>query len=214
MPKATVSRRSKPSNGPPQLPRGVPTRPRDPRYRNNWELTLGNLDPNYVPPTDEEIEQMYGGMEEYNAWAFATLSGPGETVPVVGNRPNRGVTKDVYVVALPDSHKICIRLFPGGFEEFGQYFLEFFDRSARKPVRAPAGCEFVPGFRPGSLCLPGKLISWQQTFRVPIDGDDTEMYAVPEGTLWELQRPGKPNVRFSVPIRPQPDFPPAVPYAE
>ncbi|KII84995.1 hypothetical protein PLICRDRAFT_57480 [Plicaturopsis crispa FD-325 SS-3] len=217
MPKATVSRRSKRSKEPwggfVEKTTRVPMRPRDPRYRNNWEQMLGDADPTYEPPTDEEIEQSYGGMQAYNAWVLSNMTGPGETfVNIIGNRPNRGVTEDVHIVSFPDSQNLCIRVFPGGFEEFGQYFIEFFDLTTRAPVRAPASCEFISNYRPGSLCMPGKLVTWQKTWGFDVGENSTEMYAVPEGSMWELRRPGKPHVRFSIPIRVQARFPVAIPY--
>lgn len=126
-------------------------------------------------------------------------------------RPKPGETDDVHLIPLPNSGDLCLRVFPGGFQGHGQYFIEFYDRVAQRSMKAPPGCEFLPAYRPGAFLYPGRLVSWQKTWGTPMREDITEYYAVPEGSLWELRRRGKPHFSFAIPTRPQPAFTQAIP---
>ncbi|KAI8972204.1 hypothetical protein BD414DRAFT_540383 [Trametes punicea] len=122
---------------------------------------------------------------------------PGEVNPFVHIRP------------IPDT-KYSIRLFPGSFTD-AEYCLDFVDSTTGEPVNSPFDFELFAG--PGetstpwlSLPMAMKLKSIENIHGIKTQDilPGEEKFILRDGQMCVLTRPGKPKIRFTVPVRQKP----------
>lgn len=89
-------------------------------------------------------------------------------------------------------------------EKHGQFCLDFFDTSTQKAVDTPEGLDIWHAGKPGTHTFGGKLVSWQDAFRLD-PGSRTpgyEKFSAPEGAYLALLKDGKETLfYFQLPTR-------------
>ncbi|KAI9060941.1 hypothetical protein FKP32DRAFT_1594940 [Trametes sanguinea] len=129
-----------------------------------------------------------------------------------GMKPRPGeVSKYVHVRPIPDS-KYSIRLFPGSISA-AEYCMDFIDSATGEPVNSPFEFELWGVSDPDTpwLGMPSQqLRSIERTHGIKQEDirPGHEKFILRDGLTCVLIRPGKPGVRFTVPVRRRPETQP------
>ncbi|KAH7910677.1 hypothetical protein BJ138DRAFT_1152371 [Hygrophoropsis aurantiaca] len=118
---------------------------------------------------------------------------------IVGRKPKPGDTFTVFQI--PGSQH-AIRIWDGGMDSCGLFFLDYYDVEKGVPVNTPHGYEIYPVEIPGVLTLPGPLRSLEyacQNLRPDEIYDGREKFCVSKGSHWRLVREGHSDVLFATP---------------
>ena len=113
---------------------------------------------------------------------------------------------DIYFVVIPDTD-YTIRMWDGGMGLNRQFCLDIFDMHRFVPINLPTGWAFRAdsSSMPGIFMIPGELKSFEivMGFSREAIPEGEEKWFVPEGGHVVLSRPGRPPLKFAVPVRPQ-----------
>ncbi|KAI9060940.1 hypothetical protein FKP32DRAFT_1577035 [Trametes sanguinea] len=186
--------------------------------RNDWELMKLSSRP--IEGTPEEV---YAWLEEKHErdikkrsakkldWCVAEMLD--SYVEPTGMKPRPGeVSKYVHVRPIPDS-QYSIRLFPGSISA-AEYCMDFIDSSTGEPVNSPFEFELwgVPDPDTPWLGMPicQRMYSIERIHGIKQEDilPGHEKFILRDGLTCALIRPGKQGVRFTVPVRKQPDTQP------
>lgn len=104
---------------------------------------------------------------------------------------------------IPDC-PFAIRIWSGGMEEFGHYFIDFFHINSHTAVNTPDGFKITSAYTPGTIIFGGDLVSWEVAMGInQVDlMPGTEKFCVPEGARLMLIRPQEEAFHFQIPVRP------------
>ncbi|KAI8972203.1 hypothetical protein BD414DRAFT_540382 [Trametes punicea] len=199
-------------------------------YRDFCRQLASQLNPGVEPRSDWELlklayERMTGDLADVYAFLDkelledVDLQGSVEIVQrccakaldnyiePTGYKPLPGeVNPFVHIRPIPDT-KYSIRLFPGSFTD-AEYCLDFIDSATGEPVNSPFEFELFAG--PGetntpwlSLPIAMKLRSIENAHGIRTQDirPGEEKFILRDGQMCVLTRPGKPKIRFTVPIR-------------
>ncbi|KAL7280687.1 hypothetical protein PYCCODRAFT_1432596 [Trametes coccinea BRFM310] len=186
--------------------------------RNDWELL--QLSSRSIKGTPAEVyawldakyarEVERDGVEEVE-WCVAEMLNT--WMEPTGMKPRPGeVSKYVHVRPIPDS-KYSIRLFPGSISA-AEYCMDFIDSATGEPVNSPFEYELwvVPDPDTPWLGMPmcQQMRSIERIHGIKQEDilPGHEKFILRDGLTCVLNRPGKPGVRFTVPVRKQPDAKP------
>ncbi|KAI0330389.1 hypothetical protein GY45DRAFT_1434687 [Cubamyces sp. BRFM 1775] len=132
-----------------------------------------------------------------------------------GIKPLPGEEDDcVLIRRIPDT-KFSIRLFPGSFSD-REYCMDIVDGTGH-PVNRPFEFELLAG--PGKTDTPWLTFSGSMKVRSIEEAyghkredilPGEEKYILRDGQMCLMTRPGKPNLRFTVPVRKRPVINPVV----
>jgi hypothetical protein len=117
--------------------------------------------------------------------------------------PTAEVQDDVHYLYIPGTDNLCIRFYPGGSaaKSHGLYFVDLYDRGARKAIAIPADFHFYL-CRHGGPELPLlELHTIEAAFDRSVGGP--EKIVVDEGMLCCLRMGNKEKFEFMVPCRTQ-----------
>lgn len=103
---------------------------------------------------------------------------------------------------IPNS-PLAIRIWSGGLERYGQYFLDLFDVRSGISVNTPDDYTIVNVPIPGAFTFGGQLVSCETAYGVKRDElrPGAEKYSVPEGSRLAVIRRGQEPFYFQIPTR-------------
>ncbi|KAL7280680.1 hypothetical protein ACG7TL_005619 [Trametes sanguinea] len=181
--------------------------------RNDWELL--KLSSKHIPGTPAEVyawlDERYASEVEQEGveivcWATEFLN---TWMEPTGMKPRPGeVSKYVHVRPIPES-KYSIRIFPGSISA-AEYCMDFVDSETGEPVNSPFEYELwaVPDPDTPWLGMPmcQQIRSIERIHGIKQEDilPGHEKFILRDGQTCVLRRPGKPQVRFNVPVRKQP----------
>ncbi|KAI0355448.1 hypothetical protein OH77DRAFT_1480059 [Trametes cingulata] len=182
--------------------------------RNDWELVFmagsslqGTAEEVYAELDREYLRDLnFNGSDTLEWLVSETLS---RHVEPTGIKPPPKVTnKYVHVRPIPDT-PYSIRLFPGSLSA-AEYCLDFVHSASGEPVNSPFEFELwgVPDPETPWLSMPmtQRIRSIEHTHGVKQEDvlPGHEKFILRDGLTCVLVRPGKPKIRFTVPVRKSP----------
>ncbi|OSC98175.1 hypothetical protein PYCCODRAFT_1418180 [Trametes coccinea BRFM310] len=147
------------------------------------------------------------GVEESKRMVAKML---GQHIEPTGFKPRpKDTNKYIHIRPIPDT-KYSIRLFPGSLSA-AEYCLDFVDSASGEPVNSPFEFELwgIPDPDTPWLGVPisMELSSMERSHGIKQEDilPGHEKFLLRDGQTCVLIRPGKPRVRFTVPVRRHPD---------
>jgi hypothetical protein len=117
--------------------------------------------------------------------------------------PTAEIQDDVHYIYIPGTDNLCIRFYPGGSaaKSHGVYFMDLYDRGARKAIAIPTDFHFYLCRHGGSELPLLELPTIEAAFDRSVGG--LEKIVVDEGVLCCLRMGNKERFEFMVPCRTQ-----------
>ncbi|OSC98173.1 hypothetical protein PYCCODRAFT_1447577 [Trametes coccinea BRFM310] len=196
----------------------VKERYRDVKPRNDWELlrmtevSFKGTPEEIYAILDKQYQSFLNSFGEECEWMIAKSLN--QYIEPTGLKPQpKENNKYIHICPIPDT-KYSIRLFPGSISA-AEYCLDFVDSASGEPVNSPFEFELwgIPDPDAPWLGIPitMQLRSMEQSHGIKqadiLPGH--EKFLLRDGQTCVLIRPGKPKVRFTVPVRKHPDTPQA-----
>ncbi|KAI0351331.1 hypothetical protein OH77DRAFT_1429880 [Trametes cingulata] len=180
--------------------------------RNDWDIV--QLGSTRRPGTPAELyawlDKTYAEEKESNSEVDECVAELLDAkVSVTGRKP-RPDDKLVYTRPIPDS-EYSIRLFPGALDA-AEYCMDFVETATGHPVNSPFEFELWSVPNPDTPWLTAsmtmQLRSIERARRMKLEDilPGEEKFILRDGQTCMLIRPGKCLVRFTVPVRPQPQI--------
>ncbi|KAH9887744.1 hypothetical protein C8Q73DRAFT_210960 [Cubamyces lactineus] len=183
--------------------------------RSDWELLFmsgttlkGTREEVYAVLDKEYLEDLEGYGDECDGMVARTL---GQYVEPTGYKPlPKEINKYIHIRPIPDT-KYSIRLFPGSMSA-AEYCLDFVDSATGEPVNSPFEFELwgVPDPDTPWLSMPitQKMRSIERAHGIKQENilPGHEKFILRDGLTCVLIRPGKPKIRFKVPVRRLPEL--------
>ncbi|KAI0657792.1 hypothetical protein C8Q70DRAFT_264701 [Cubamyces menziesii] len=187
----------------------------DVKPRNDWDLLQLASIPLPVKPEEVYVAldklfdatmmgQTHAEMIQGATYMLGLMVEPTGIKPCPGDQD-----KSIQIRPIPDS-KYSIRLFPGSFTD-AEYCMDFVDSETGESVNTPFECELHAGPGetdtpwmnfPHSMRIKSIEVARGRKFKDILPGE--EKYILRDGQQCVLIRPGKPKIRFTVPIRKRP----------
>ncbi|KAL7279563.1 hypothetical protein ACG7TL_005962 [Trametes sanguinea] len=197
----------------------VKTRYPDIEPRNDWELlrmaevSLQGTPEQIYAILDKQHQGFLNVFGDESEWMVAKALN--QYIEPTGIKPlPKETNKYIHICPIPDT-KYSIRLFPGSISA-AEYCLDFVDTASGEPVNSPFEFELWGIPDPDTpwlgTSISMKLRSMEQSHGIKqkdiLPGH--EKFLLRDGQTCALIRPGKPKIRFTVPVRKHPDTPQAV----
>ncbi|CDO72298.1 hypothetical protein BN946_scf184970.g150 [Trametes cinnabarina] len=184
--------------------------------RSDWELlfmsgTRLNGTPNevYAILDKEYLQDLEAFGDDYDEVVAETLN---QYIEPTGIKPfPKETNKYIHIRPVPGT-KYSIRLFPGSVSA-AEYCLDFVDSATGEPVNSPFEFELwgVPDPDTPWLSMPiaGQMHSIERVHGIKQQDilPGHEKFILRDGLTCVLVRPGKPKIRFKVPVRKLPEQP-------
>ncbi|EIM87170.1 uncharacterized protein STEHIDRAFT_168002 [Stereum hirsutum FP-91666 SS1] len=200
---------------------GIPTPQSDPQAapgtriaRNNFERALLKLPQKYIPDSafasDAELDRInrVSGIPEDQLAAArkhyheqCDIMFPTQTIRTMGFKPSKG--ERVRLFEIPDSD-LSIRLWDGGLEAQGQYFLDFINTQSGLAQNSPHDWVLYSQYPDNGPFYNDRLKSWEEAWGFSkekiLPGE--EKFSIGQGAWCGLERPGVDEVFwFAIPGR-------------